>query len=445
VLLDTFSTRRTLIYRRLSIGVAATVLICAAALVLLKWPRPIDPIEPPQRSSFSKDAILRGAQLAALADCAGCHTATHGAPFAGGTRIDTPFGSFYGSNLTPDPRTGIGRWSLAAFMRAMRDGVARDGRHLYPAFPYDHFSSVTDADLAALYAFLMTGTPVVAEPPPARLRFPFGFRPLLAFWNLLFLPSGSYIADPKQSAEWNRGAYLVQSLGHCGACHTPRNVLGAEDRARALQGGEAEGWYAPPINAESPSPLPWTADELHEYLRTGLTRSHAIAGGPMAQVVSGMNAALDADVRAIAVYIAAQMGDPRTPERTARGAASATRAAQPLTATPTVDGGDEIVLGASIYASACASCHDRGRSVSSNGALQLPVAVAVYDSDPRSLLRIVRDGIAPGAGTSGRWMPAFGSSLTDDQLTALAAYLRRHAANAAPWPDLSKAVVETRR
>jgi mono/diheme cytochrome c family protein len=434
--------------RRAAVALALSLVIVAAVgIAILAWHPDLPAVATP--SAFDSSTIERGGRLAALGNCASCHTTRDGRPFAGGVPLRTPFGTIHGTNITPDRETGIGAWSEAAFVRAMREGVARDGGLLYPAFPYDHFTRTTDADLHALYAFLMTRDPVHAVNRPNELRFPFSLRPLIAGWNLLFLHGGTVAADPAQGDDWNRGAYLVQSLGHCGACHTPRNALGAERRRRVFAGGEAEGWYAPALNADSPSPLPWTVDQLTRYLRTGIAADHAIAGGPMQEVVEGLARAPESDVRAIAVYVDSILGAPN-PQRQARAAAAVGRAAQgPLTAVPeaaSAPAADAQILrlGALVYSGTCGPCHDAGRAVASSGALRLPLAIAVYDPDPRSLLRIVRDGIAPPPAEPGRWMPAFGATLADDQLIALASYLRAAAAGAPPWPDLAKAVRETR-
>ena len=184
------------------------------------------------------------------------------------------------TNITPDPETGIGHWSEAAFLRALREGVDRAGRHLYPAFPYDHFTKLTDEDIGALYAFLMTRRAVRAPAQANRLSFPFNWRPLLAGWKLLYLTRG-----PAQGNEASdRGAYLVEALAHCGSCHTPRNRFGAEERSRTFAGGEAEDWHAPALNADSPAPHPWTRDQLFTYLRRGFVEPHGVAAGPMQSV-----------------------------------------------------------------------------------------------------------------------------------------------------------------
>jgi mono/diheme cytochrome c family protein len=391
---------------------------------------------------FDPATIARGANLAAIGSCATCHSATPARPFAGGLALQTPFGTVYSTNITPDPHTGIGEWTQAAFARAMRDGVARDGHFLYPVFPYDHYTHLADDDIAALYAYLMTRAPSVAPAHPNHLIFPLGWRPLLAGWNLLYLKKGPVASDAQRGAEWNRGAYLTEALGHCGSCHTPRNVLGAQDLGRYLGGGEAEGWYAPALNADSPSPLPWTVAQLTSYLRTGIAPGHAIAAGPMQGVTASLSQADESDVRAMAVYISSLMGTAPG----ARQAATLQRAAQAGTQSLPIPpaGGDaaaqQMTTGAAVYAGACARCHDGGRQATSAGALQMPLAVAVYDPDPRSLLHLIRDGVRPPAGQPGRWMPGFAAELSDEQQLALAAYLRQYAANLAPWPDLAGAL-----
>ena len=409
----------------------------------------IDPIAPPLRASFDPAVIRRGAELAAIGNCAACHTTLDGRPYAGGVALATSFGTIYGTNITPDPQTGIGTWSQTAFVRAMREGVARDGQQLYPAFPYDHFTKVTEPDLEALYAYLITRDPARAENRRNALRFPFNFRPLIAVWKSRYLDTTSFRPDSAQSSQWNRGAYLVQSLGHCSSCHAPRNALGAEDRRDRFGGGEAEGWYSPALNGKSPSPLPWNVEQLTTYLRNGVAADHAVAGGPMQSVVHGLSRANEEDVRAMAVYLVSNLGA-STAERDARAQRSLRRAsqgplaAQPLVFSATADDTAQMKLGASVYQGACASCHDAGRKISSSSAMQLPLAIAVHDPDPRSLIRVIRDGIEPADGERGRWMPGYGDALTDEQITALVAYLRRAATNEPPWADVARRVHEAR-
>ncbi|MBI2226628.1 MAG: cytochrome c, partial [Betaproteobacteria bacterium] len=296
------------------LGVILLALVAGAVPMAFAWRSALEPVDPPPPASFDRASIMRGAQLALIGNCNVCHTAASGPAYAGQRPVHTAFGTIYATNITPDPETGIGRWSEAAFTRAMRESVDRRGRHLYPAFPYDHFTRASDEDLKSLYAFLMTREPVRAETPANQLPFPLNLRPLIAAWKWLFFEPSRFEPDPAQSADLTRGAYLVRSLGHCGACHTPRNVLGAEKKTQILSGGEAEGWHAPALNAASPSPRAWTADSLYRYLRHGLVEQRGIPAGPMAPVVHNLAAAADDDVRAIASYIASLMPAVR-PER----------------------------------------------------------------------------------------------------------------------------------
>jgi mono/diheme cytochrome c family protein len=422
--------------------------IAAAAFFALAWHRPIDPVAQPAPASFDRALVRRGEQLAALGDCASCHTTRAGSPFAGGVPLPTQFGTIHGTNITPEPETGIGAWSEEAFRRALREGVSRDGHLLYPAFPYDHFTHLADDDIQALYAFVMTRDPVRSETPANRLVFPLQFRPLVAGWNLLYLKEGP-VQPSAQGAQMARGEYLVESLAHCAACHSPRNALGAERHDEAyLAGGEAEGWHATALNSNSPSPVPWTQATLAAYLRTGLVPDHAMTAGPMQDVVYNLSHADPADLDAIAAYITARMGAP-TPERQAREAASRQKAALGSLAavhptTPAPAGGEAaLALGASVYAGSCAGCHDQGRGVSSDAALRLPLAVALHIPDPRNLVHIVREGIQPPDGHTGRWMPPFEGSLSDDELTALVTWLRRQGTDAPPWNDVARNVKES--
>jgi mono/diheme cytochrome c family protein len=349
--------------------------------------------------------------------------------------LETPFGTIYGTNITPDAATGIGSWSEDAFVRAMRDGVDREGRHLYPAFPYNHFRRVPMEDLQALYAFLMTREPVAAKPPPNRLRFPFNVRPLLAGWKALYLERG---AAPRVSgdAAVERGAALVEGVGHCGACHSPRNAMGAEEDARALSGGDAEGWHAPALTSASPAPLRWTSDELYAYLRGGVPARHGVAVGPMAPVATQLMDAPDADVRAIAAYVAA-LGGTAPPADVPEGAASsaAGNAAEPV--------GD--AQSAAIYAGACGVCHDQGRQGPFSGALPLSQSSAVAAPTPRNFAQIVLHGLAPRDGETGASMPGYAGALTEAQLVGLANYVRTRFGAHAAWPDAAQVVSDVMR
>ena len=343
--------------------IALWVALACGYGISFTWPSPIAAVEAPPRQAFDKAVIERGARLADIGGCVGCHTVPGGMPYAGGVPLATLFGTIYGTNITPHPLDGIGGWPEQAFDRAMREGIDRDGRHLYPAFPYPHFTMLSDEELHALYAYIMTRTPVQSAAPTNDLRFPFNVRSFLVLWNALYLRRDPYRADPAQSAQWNRGAYLVQSLGHCGVCHSPHDALGAEDRKHPLAGGTAEGWYAPPLNERSPSPLPWTVDQLTSYLRQGIADQHAIAGGPMQGVVQDLAQAPADDVRAMAVYIVSLMGA-TTHEREARTGASLALSSRHESDPAAIRSirqsapADPAQSGPAIYHGSCAGCHE---------------------------------------------------------------------------------------
>src|ERR1700730_17085298 len=297
--------------QRIIASVVAGILVAGvAAAFAIAWRPAIAAIEPPAPQSFDPALVKRGRDLAAIGNCNDCHTVRGGKSFAGGLPVPTPFGTIFSSNITPDAETGIGRWPEAAFRRAMQSGVDRDGEHLYPTFPYDHFTNVSDEDDRALYAYLMTRQPVHAPARANQLSFPFDQRFVVAGWKLLFLRRGAYQPDPTQSAEWNRGAYLVEGLAHCGACHPPRNALGAERASAPFAGGDVDNWHAYAINAQSPAPVPWDVDALTAYLRDGWHPDHGVARGPMADVVSNLSSVPNSDIRAIATYMADVFGAP---------------------------------------------------------------------------------------------------------------------------------------
>ena len=372
--------------------------------------------------------------LAGAGNCMACHTARGSQPGAGGRPFTLAIGTFYSSNITPDAETGIGRWSEAAFRRAMQSGVDREGRHLYPTFPYDHFTNVSDDDNRALYAFLMTRQPVRAPARENQLSFPFNQRAVVAGWKLLYLRHGTYQADATRSAEWNRGAYLVDGLAHCGACHTPRNSLGAERTQAAFAGGDVDNWHAYAINSQSPAPVPWDAAALFQYLRHGWHPDHGVARGPMAEVVSNLSGVPENDVRAIATYMAGVFGAP-TPEAKRRGddVLAQARSQQAPQSSST----------ASLYAAACATCHgsDRGPPY---GGINLALSSAFSGPDARNAANIVLSGIRPVAGERSPIMPDFADSMSDDQIASLLDHLRARF-NQPAWTNTLNIVRDARR
>ncbi|UMT82087.1 c-type cytochrome [Paracidovorax citrulli] len=409
-----------------------------AGLAAMAWPmKPALPLtDGPDASLYSQQAIERGRLVAAAGDCVVCHTAPGGAPNAGGLGLETPFGTIYSTNITPDEETGIGRWSYAAFERAMRQGIHQDGRQLYPAFPYTAFAKLSDGDLQALYGYLMSRPAVQARPPETRLPFPYSLRPAMAGWNLLFHDATPFRADPARSAEWNRGAYLVEGAGHCAACHSPRNALGAEKGGiHYLGGGEAEGWSAPALDRLADGPRPWSRESLYQYLRAGFSARHGVAAGPMAPVIHGLAELPDTDVRAIATYLLELPG--RAPQAApapepAPVAVPAAAAAVPVPARTL----DRHANGERIYQNACAVCHEAGSGPTLFGAKpQLALNTNLHAATPDNLVQVILHGIQQPANDALGYMPGFGDSLDDRQITDLLGYLRaRFAPEEKAWP-----------
>jgi mono/diheme cytochrome c family protein len=415
-----------------TVAIAAACAISGGVVIaaLIVYEPPIAKVAPPDPSAFPTFLVQRGATLAAIGDCTVCHTALGGQPYAGARPLPTPFGTMFVSNITPDAATGIGNWSPEAFRRAMVSGIARDGSHLYPALPYEHFTHVSADDLDAIYAFLMTRRAVSQPTPPNRLTFPFGFRPILAGWNLLFLHHAPFQPSRDESDLWNRGAYLVEGLGHCGGCHTPRNLAGGEERSRAYAGGVAEGWNAPALDHTNAAPLPWTVESLTTYLRTGFEREHGVAAGPMGPVTQDLAEVPDSDVRAIATYVVWLMRD---------------RAA----AAPQIDAAPEAAhhaaAGAVLFAGACAGCHENGAPMVTQGRPALEASSDIQQDDPRNAIQAILQGIQPPLGQAGAYMPSFADALTDAQIADVSAYLRARFSARPAWTDLPKAVATARR
>jgi mono/diheme cytochrome c family protein len=415
----------------------------AAAAFAIAWRPAIAAIDPPAPQSFDANLVKRGRELVAIGNCGDCHTVRGGKNFAGGLPVPTPFGTIYSSNITPDAETGIGRWPEAAFRRAMRSGVNREGQHLYPTFPYDHFTNVSDEDDQALYAYLMTRPPVHAPARANQLPFPLDQRIVIAGWKLLFLRRGTYRPDPAQSAEWNRGAYLVEGLAHCGACHTPRNALGAERASATFAGGDVDNWNAFAINAQSPSPVPWNVEALFAYLRDGSHPDHGAARGPMAQVVSNLSSVPESDVKAIATYMAGVFGAP-TPDRQRQGDQVLADAKSSPVQLPSAQASLASPTGAAIYAAACATCHETGRALPYGG-VNLGLSTAISAPDARNVANIVLSGVRPVEGERSPIMPGFAASMDDGQIAALLNYLRARFGNQPAWMGVEKTIADARR
>lgn len=437
-----------MVIRRIILGLPVFVALVAVSFLSLGSRSAFSAEQPQPQQTFDAAVIAKGAQLAAIGNCATCHTKHGGKAFAGGRPLSTPFGTIYSTNITPDPETGIGTWSEADFQRAMHDGVGRDARQLYPAFPYDHFTKVTDDDVSAIYAFVMTRDAVHAQTPPNKLLFPMNLRPTIAAWKMFFFKRGVFQPDPSKSEQWNRGAYLVEGLGHCGACHTPRNVFGAEKRGQDFFGGEAEGWHATALNSASPAPVRWTDAYVLNYLRDGRDELHGVAVGPMAPVVHNLSRVAEQDVRAIATYVASMTGEPTAAARSTsnQNAVAAKVGAQDVISKGSVGSAAESQgeaatrEGASIFAGACASCHMPGGMTIVPKPVDLELSSAITAPDPRNLIHIVVEGIWPSAEEKRSVMPGFAGALTDEQVVALVSYIRERFSDRPAWRDVPQQV-----
>jgi len=344
--------------------------------------------------------------------------------------LSTPFGTLYSTNITPDPETGIGTWSLDAFTRAMRRGISRDGHQLYPAFPYIHYTRMSDDDIAAAYAYLMRRDPIVAKAPPNALIFPLNFRPLVAFWNVLFLRTDPETQDGSRSAQWNRGRELVSGLGHCAACHTPLNFIGGEKWGHALEGAVVDGWEAPPLTRLAHGPVPWTAAHLVTYLRTGISSSHGAAAGPMLPVTQALATVPQTDVEAMAAYLFSL----QKPASANNGTTSVTAAEQA-----------SIRRGSVLFAGACASCHgDKSPMQRIGDRPSLATSSAIHAATPRNAIRMMLEGVPWQGEHAVHDMPAFDEVLADAQIGDLAVYLRATYTRLPPWDGVTQAVTDIR-
>ncbi len=407
--------KRSTVYPLLAVAVALALALAAWVVALnLRDEAPIE--LPPPAFEASAAQVARGAYLALAGNCVACHTVRGGQPYAGGRAVDTPFGSVYGPNLTPDVKTGIGAWSAAEFWRALHNGRSRDGRLLYPAFPYPSFTQITRDDSDALYAYLRSLAPVEQPNRPNTLRFPYGLQASLAVWRALFFVPGVYEPDERRSAPWNRGAYLVRGPGHCVACHSTRNALGASIDELELSGGliPMQGWYAPALAPDRQAPR--AQADLVELLQTGVSPTGSVMG-PMAEVVARSTQHLArADVQAIAEYLQS------LPPMAVRA-----KSVEPAAAAV-------LGTGAALYREHCASCH----GVAGQGAPGAYAPLAgnhdVTLPQTANLTRIVeRGGFPPSTAGNPRpyGMPPFGQTLSDQDIADVLSFIRQSWGNAA--------------
>ncbi len=426
-------------------GLAGLAGIAACGLATLSPLRPsVAAIERPDPASFGAVAIERGRLVAAAGACDACHAGAGGQPLAGGRAFTTPFGTVFAANISPDESHGIGNWSYAAFVRAMREGISRNGTHLYPVHPYTSFVNVSEGDLQDLYAYLMASPAAKSPAPPARMTPPFNMRGLMAGWNALFLGSNAIAYDPAKGEAWNRGAYLVEGLGHCSACHTQRNRFGAEKSGAAhLSGGLADGWEAPALGHAAKGPVAWTQTAFFDYLRTGHSADHGSAGGPMAKVVASLSALPDADIQAMATYLASLSGTPAA----AGGIAEQRRAALASAQAAAWPAARLSPRGERLFEGACSACHGPDSPLA-----DLALNTNLHSDRPDNLLQTILAGAPAPASLARRnpgevmAMPAFGDTLSDRQIEDLAHYLRARFAPEKPaWSDVSSVLSHLRQ
>ncbi|MBN9425779.1 MAG: cytochrome c [Burkholderiales bacterium] len=386
---------------------------------------------------ISAELIQRGQYVARAADCIACHSAPGGPPYAGGLKMNTPFGAMFSPNITPHPSLGIGQYSFEDFDKAVRRGMRKDGGRLYPAMPYPSFSGITPQDMQALYAYFMLGVEPQAVANRAHLLpWPFSMRSLLRVWTALFYRERPFVEDPARDASWNRGAYLVRVLGHCGACHTPRGLAGQEkamseaDGLRYLSGAVIDDWYAPNLpKTLQGSAFQWSADELAEFLATGRNQRSASVG-PMVDVIGhSMQHLSDADRRAIADYLLSlpvnESGEAAPPADVDAAVAATAQRLRDL---------DVSVAGARLYIDNCQGCHRADGTGDPRTFPALAGNAVVLGREPNSLVAMILRGSAMPStqrAPSALSMPGFGWRLSDDEIAELATFLRSSWGNAA--------------
>jgi mono/diheme cytochrome c family protein len=366
----------------------------------------------------SFDRIERGRYLAVLGDCAGCHTAPGGAPFAGGLALQTPFGALVAPNITSDPDTGIGNMTNDEFLAALHEGRGRNGKRLYPAMPYPAYTKMTDDDVLAMRSYFATVAPVSNRVVSNQLPFPLNIRLAMVFWNALNFTSGRYQPNPQKSAEWNRGAYIVEGAAHCGACHTPKTFLGGDRNSAALTGATLQGWFAPDITNDPRKGIGgWSKDDLAQYLKTGANK-WTLASGPMAEAVSHSTSRMsDDDILAIATYLKDS------------GEGSVSTRPEPVAAS-----NNAMRAGAAIYKDSCAACHKDSGEGEINLFPRLAGSALVQSDDPITLARVVLHGtraVSTSGAPTAPAMPAFDWRLGDAQVAAVLTYIRNNWGNAA--------------
>ncbi len=374
--------------------------------------RPAKPATaPPSLGEISQSNLEKGRYLAQMGDCVACHTVPGEAEFAGGVGLDTPFGTIYASNITPDKETGIGNWSDEEFIQAVKYGIGKGHQFLYPAMPYPAYAKASDEDIQLIHDYLKTIPAVKRENTANALKFPFSFRPLVLGWNTLFLDRDGFTPNEQKSEQWNRGAYLVEGLAHCGTCHTPKNIFGADKGDQAYMGLSLQGWFAPDITPNQSTGIGhWTESDFVEYLKTGVNQ-YAAASGPMGEAVSHSTQYFnDEDLKAMYQYLH------DTRESTHQTIATAIPATDP-----------DMLLGKALYHQDCTACH----GLEGEGISEMTPGFAhnthLQSDNVESIIRVILEGSQSPItqyNFTGASMPGFSWNLTDEQVAAVVTYLR---------------------
>ncbi len=417
-------------YGRIAVVLVVVIVVAATWMI---FSRPSHHVETPGalRAQIAAldpvgkaDPIERGRYLALAGDCIGCHQARGGAAFAGGLAVPTVFGTIYSSNITPDRETGIGSWSADDFWRALHEGKGKDGEYLYPAFPFPNYTRITRPDSDAIHAYLMSLPAVTQANTPNTLRFPYSVRPLVAFWRMLYFTEGVYEADPRQDATWNRGAYLASGLGHCVACHSPRNFLGGIARADELSGGRiaVQDWYAPSLTSDREAGLgDWQVEEVVQLLKHGVSDRYAVFG-PMAEVVHDSTQHLEEkDLHAMATYLKS------LPAKASDDA--------PAMETTGSMRADLLRRGSQVYAEQCVGCHrSDGEGVTRAYPALAHNPSVIMGSTINAIRVVLNGGFPPGTAGNPRpyGMPPFAQKLSDEDVASVLTFVRNSWGNQAP-------------
>lgn len=410
-------------WRKYIIGICTIAVVgLIGAACFFFWPHGLPDVQPSRAQPTGAELVARGEYLTVAADCAACHTTKDGKPFAGGLAFKLPFGTIYSPNITPDKTNGIGDWSDAEFVRAMRSGVGRHGEDLYPAFPYTSYALLSTDDILAVRAYLTTLAAVSEPAPENALAFPFNQRPLMRGWKLLFMPRGPFKSDPDKDKTWNDGAYLVEALAHCGECHTPRGLMFQRKQGLALSGGDVDGWKAWNITSDKEYGLgDWSDEQIADMLSAGHVKDRGVAAGPMREAIDlSLSKLPKSDIDAIVAYlrtVPAVTGDPdhkairRKEDELTAGSTEASADTQP---------------GKQIYAGACASCHGWNGEGQFNPRAAILGGHALSDPTASNVVRVVLQGSSDHEAAPGKTMPSFAKIYSDEDVASLANYVVEH-------------------